>query len=319
MSNKRVYLVTGAAGFIGSRIMRRLIANGEEVHILIRKGTKLWRIEGMLDRVICHLSDLSDAGELTKIVDKVKPRVIYHLATYGAYPYQNEPDKIIHTNILGTWNLLKASAHIDCELFVNTGSSSEYGFKELPMKEADLLEPASYYAVTKSSQTLLCFHIAREEKRPIVTLRPFSVYGPYEEPTRFIPTLMKALHFKEKMNLVSPKISRDHIYVEDVVDICLMVDQLKQFAGEIFNVGTGIQSSIKDVVEAAVRVTGETADFKWGEMKPRTWDTHHWVADISKARQSLNWSPKVSLEKGLSLMWEWFKSNHSLYDLAGRR
>ena len=98
-----------------------------------------------------------------------------------------------------------------------------------------------------------------------------------------------------------------------------MVYQLKKFAGEIFNVGTGIQSSIKDVVEAAVRVIGETADFKWGEMKPRMWDTHHWVADISKARQSLNWSPKVSLEKGLSLMWEWFKSNHSLYDLAGRR
>jgi nucleoside-diphosphate-sugar epimerase len=120
------------------------------------------------------------------------------------------------------------------------------------------------------------------------------------------------------MNLVSPKISRDHIYVEDVVDLYLMVDQLKQFAGEIFNVGTGIQSSIKDVVEAAVRVTGEATDFRWGEMKPRMWDTNNWVADISKARRSLNWSPKVSLERGLSLMWEWFKSNHSLYELPGR-
>lgn len=318
MSDKRVYLVTGATGFIGSRIIDRLVANGEAVHIIIRKGAKLWRIEGMLERVTEHVSDLSDVGELRKIVEKVEPHIIYHLAAYGAYPFQNEPDKIIHTNILGTWNLLEASAHIDYELFVNTGSSSEYGFKELPMKEVDLLEPASYYAVTKSSQTLLCAHVARKGKRPMVTLRPFSVYGPYEEATRFIPTLMKALYFKEKMNLVSPKISHDHIYVEDVVDVFLMVDQLKRLAGEIFNVGTGIQSSVRDVVEAAVRVTGETADFRWGEMKPRTWDTNHWVADISKARQSLNWSPKVSLEKGLSLMWEWFKSNHSLYDRAGR-
>ena len=319
MSNKRVYLVTGATGFIGSQIVRRLIANGEEVHIIIRKAARLWRIEGMLDRVTCHLSDLSDLDELTKLVAEVKPRIIYHLATYGAYSYQNEPDKMIHTNILGTWNLLKASAHIDYELFVNTGTSSEYGFKELPMKETDLLQPASHYAVTKSSQTLLCLHVAREGKRPIVTLRPFSVYGPYEEPTRFVPTLMKALLLKEKLNLVSPTISHDHIYVEDVVDIYLMVDRLTQFAGDIFNVGTGIQSSIKDVAEVAARVTGETADFKWGEMKPRMWDTDNWVADISKARQSLNWSPKVSLEKGLSLMWEWFKSNHSLYDRAGRR
>lgn len=313
MAKKRIYLVTGGTGFIGSQLIRRLINNGEDVHIIVRKEARFWRIEDIRHKVTCHMSDLSDTDELRKIIEKIRPHVIYHLATYGAYPHQNEPDKIIKTNILGTWNLLKASSHIDYELFVNTGSSSEYGFKKFPMKETDLLEPVSYYAVTKASQTLLCFHIARNEKRPIVTLRPFSVYGPYEEPTRFIPTLIKALYFKEQMQLVSPEISRDHIYVEDLVDVYLMVDRLKNFAGEIFNIGTGIQSTIKDVVETAVRVTGETTDFKWGQMKPRLWDTTNWVADISKVRGLLDWSPKISLEKGLSLMWEWFKSNSSIY------
>jgi nucleoside-diphosphate-sugar epimerase len=297
------YLITGATGFIGSQIMRRLVDMGEEVHIITKKESNFWRIEGVIDRVTCHLSDLSDVGELAKIMNKVNPDVIHHLATYGAYPYQNEQDKIMYTNIFGTRNLLEACADVDYKLFVNTGSSSEYGFKELPMKETDLLDPMSYYAVTKSSQTQLCSYIAQMENKPIVTLRPFSVYGLYEEPTRFIPTLMKALYFNEGMNLVFPKISHDYIYVEDVVDIYLMVDQLRKFVGDIFNVGTGIQSSIKDVVDTAIEVTGETTDFKW-EMKCRPWDTYTWVADISKAKRLLNWSPRVSLRKGISLIWK---------------
>jgi nucleoside-diphosphate-sugar epimerase len=314
MPKKGVYLITGAAGFIGSCLLRKLVGNNAKAHVIVRKETSLWRIKDLLTKSTCHTSDLSDAEEIKKIVDKVKPTVIYHLATHGAYSYQNDPNRIIQTNILGTWNLLRATSHIDYDLFINTGSSSEYGFKRLPMKETDLLEPASYYAVTKCSQTLLCFHIAREEKRPIVTIRPFSVYGPYEEPKRFVPTLMRALRFKEKMSLVSPQISRDMIYIDDVVDAYLLVDRLKRFPGEIFNIGTGIQSSIKATVTTAVKVVGEDTDFKWGHMRPRDWDTTRWVADISKAKRLLKWSPKVGLKKGLVLTWEWFRSNHGLYN-----
>ncbi|MFA5392867.1 MAG: GDP-mannose 4,6-dehydratase [Candidatus Ratteibacteria bacterium] len=314
MSNKRVYLITGATGFIGSCLLRRLLDSNKKVHIILREEAKAWRIKDILNKVTCHISDLSDLQALEGIVAKIKPDIIYHLATYGAYPFQNEPDKIIRTNILGTWNLLRAVSNIKYELFINTGSSSEYGFKEVPMEETDLLEPASYYAVTKCSQTLLCFHIAREEKRPIVTIRPFSVYGPYEEPTRFIPTLMKALYYNEKMRLVSPEISRDYIYVDDVVNAYLRIDRLKNFAGEVFNIGTGVQSSINNAIEVAATVTGKTADFKWGEMKLRAWDTTKWVADISKARRLLGWSPEIDLKKGLSLTWKWFKTNRSLYN-----
>ncbi|OGX19181.1 MAG: hypothetical protein A3K83_04615 [Omnitrophica WOR_2 bacterium RBG_13_44_8b] len=182
------------------------------------------------------------------------------------------------------------------------------------MRETDILEPASYYAVSKCSQTLLCYHIARDEKKPIVTLRPFSVYGPYEEPGRFIPTLLEALYLREKMNLVSPEISRDHIYVDDMVNAYLLIDKLKKYGGEIFNIGTGIQYSIKQVVRAAVKVTGKTADFRWGKMKKRPWDTTNWVADISKARKFLVWAPRINLERGLGLAWKWFERNYNFYN-----
>jgi nucleoside-diphosphate-sugar epimerase len=129
-----------------------------------------------------------------------------------------------------------------------------------------------------------------------------------------MPTLMKALYFTKKMELVSPEISRDLIYVEDMVDAYLLTDQLKKYPGEVFNIGTGRQCSIKDVVETAVKVTGRAADFRWGKMKPRAWDTANWVADISKAGKLLNWHPAVKLEEGLSLMWEWSKANLPEYD-----
>ena len=181
------------------------------------------------------------------------------------------------------------------------------------MRETDILEPDSYYAVTKSAQTLLCSHVARQEKKPIVTIRPFSVYGPYEEPKRFIPTLMKSLLLNQEINLVSPNIARDQIYVNDVVDAYLKIDELVQNPGEYFNIGTGIQSTIREVIQKAIEVTGKTTKFNWGKMKSRDWDTNAWVADISKARRLLKWNPKVDLKKGLRKTWDWFKNNSHYY------
>jgi len=311
MKNK--FLITGASGFIGSVLLRKLIKEKQEVHLILRKESKTWRIDDLLNKVTIHYSDLSGVFELTTIIQTVKPNIIYHLATNGAYSYQKDANQIIETNILGTWNLLQACNTTSYDLFVNTGSSSEYGLKQFAMRETDIVEPASYYAVTKCAQTLLCSHIAKQEHRPIVTIRPFSVYGPYEEPKRFVPTLMKALMFNEEMSLVAPETARDQIYVDDMVDAYLKIDELKNNPGEYFNIGTGIQSTIKEVVDTAIKVTKKNAQFKWGTMKNRSWDTNNWVADISKARQLLNWTPKINLEQGLKLTWNWFQNNHKLY------
>ena len=310
---KNIYLITGASGFVGSCLLRKLVEKEARVHIILRKNSKTWRIKDISDKVNVHTGDLSKFNEVQQIVNKVRPTIIYHLASYGAYPYQKNVEKILKTNIFGTLNLLKAAADHQYKLFVNTGSSSEYGFKKKPMKEADLLEPASYYAVTKCTQTYLCSHMANESHKPIVTLRPFSVYGPYEEPSRLIPTLLKTLYVGEKMSLVSPHIARDLIHVNDMVDAYLKIKELQRYPGMVFNIGTGIQSTIKQIVKTAFKVTDKKITLEWGRMKPRSWDTTNWVADISLAKKLLSWEPKYNLSRGLYNTWEWFNSNHKFY------
>jgi nucleoside-diphosphate-sugar epimerase len=181
------------------------------------------------------------------------------------------------------------------------------------MKETDLLEPTSYYAVSKCTQTHLCFNMAKNFNKPIVTLRPFSVYGPYEEPSRFVPTLLKNLYLKEKISLTSPDTVRDFIYIEDMIKAYLKIDELTKNPGKCFNIGTGIQSSLKQVVEQAFKTTSRKVDLDWGKEKPRSWDTTHWVADISRAKKLLKWKPEHSLSQGLYKNWQWFKKNRDLY------
>lgn len=312
-STKKRFLITGASGFVGACLLRRLVENGQEVHVLLRRSARLWRITDLDGRFFAHECDLLDRDRVKQVIAEIQPAVIYHLAAYGAYSYQDDADQILKSNIDGTWNLLQACQTIDFELFVNTGSSSEYGFKKAPMKESDLLEPASYYAVAKAAQTLLCSHFARSQRRPVVTFRLFSVYGPYEEPTRLVPTLMKALHEGAPMKLVSPHIARDMIYVDDVVDAYLLIERLGGFTGEYFNIATGVQSSMSDIVQVSAQVSGRTTEFRWGSMEARSWDTDVWVAETGKARAQLDWVPRDNLSSGLKKTWDWFTKHWHLY------
>ena len=307
---KRV-LLTGAGGFVGAVLARRLLADGHEVHALVKSATTRWRLASIANDLRLVEVDLQDAEGVQRAASAIRPEVVYHLAAHGAYPFQTDPDGIIATNILGTWNLVKALARTDYEVFVNTGSSSEYGFKDFAMRENDLLEPNSYYAVAKCAQTLLCQHVARTEKRPITTFRLFSAYGPYEEPSRLVPTLIQRCLAGQDLSLVPPETARDFVYVDDVVDAFLCTDALAKLRGEIVNIGTGVQSTIRDVVEAIVEHTGARVELRWGAMQPRIWDSATWVADCTRAKTLLGWRAKTSLSHGLARTVAFFRSTGS--------
>lgn len=313
-NTNRTYLITGAAGFIGANICRKLVEEDAlHIHAFVNEKSSLWRINEITNKIHLHHIDLTNKRKVQEAVREIRPDIIYHLAAYGAYSSQNFDEKIIETNIIGSWNLLSSCAKFEYELFVNVGSSSEYGNKMSPMKETSLLEPDSMYAVTKSTQTNLCQYLAIKKNLPIVTFRLFSVYGPYEEPTRLIPNLIMAAVHKRSIDMVSPHTSRDFIYIDDVIDSFLMIDRLKKKKGEIFNIGTGIQTSLKELVDIVSKEIGYPLDARWEAMQPRTWDKNIWVSDITKARKLLQWEPKVLINQGIGKCITWFENHCSIY------
>ena len=311
---KRV-IITGGTGFVGANLVRRLLHDGHEVHLLVRPGYTWWRIESIQSDLHLHEVILGDEAGLTKVVGRIQPDWVFHLAVYGAYSSQTDLHQMIQTNINGLINLLKACTKSGFESFINTGSSSEYGSKYRPMSEDDLLEPNTYYGITKAAQTLFCQHWAREKTVPIVTLRLFSPYGYYEEPDRFIPTLINSCLGGKDLSLVSSETARDFIFIDDVVDSYLIAtSRVTDLSDQIINIGGGEQHTIKEVVSLALKITNTKVSAKWGAMPDRSFDTDIWQADISRAKRLLKWQPKFNLEGGLRKTVDWFKENRNEFN-----
>ena len=315
MKDHKKVLVTGATGFIGANLARRLISLGFNVNLILRARSNPWRIKDILSKVKIYEGDLRDQKTLNKLVNKIKPQIIYHLATYGSYPsFQKDLQQMIQTNIVGTANLLNTCSKVGFDLFVNTGTSSEYGIKNAPISETDLLEPNNDYGVTKATATLLCQSIAKRNNLPIATLRFFSAYGYYEEPFRLIPTVIRACLKNERLLLSSPNSVRDFCFVEDIVDAYLTVASVKNISGEIFNVSVGKQYTVGAVVDKIIELSQAKMKPEWDKMPKHQNEPKSWVADISKAEKFFKWKPKYSLNEGLKKTITWFQQNLHLYN-----
>lgn len=310
MGSIRRVMVTGAAGFVGANLARRLLREGCEVHLLVRRGYSSWRLEEIRADVRLHEVDLGDEEALTQVVGGIRPDWVFHLAAHGAYSWQTDLSRMAQTNILGTIHLVQACLKAGFEAFVNTGSSSEYGFKDHAPSETEWLEPNSYYAVTKASATLFCRHTAQSRGVRLPTLRLYSVYGPYEEPARLLPTLI-LLGLEGKLPpLAGPEIARDYVSVEDVSEAYLLAaTRPGPDPGAVYNVGTGVGTALSEVVEVARRLMGITAEPIWNSMPDRPWDTNIWVADNRKIQAELGWRPSREFEPGFRRMIDWFCEN----------
>jgi nucleoside-diphosphate-sugar epimerase len=309
MSNKRV-IITGASGFIGANLTRRLLKDGHEVYLLLRPQYNSWRIETIRTDVRIYEADLLDKENVVSVVNDIKPHWIFHLAAYGAYPQQVDLYAMVQTNIIGTINLVNACLKSGFEIFVNTSTSSEYGFKDHRPGENEILDPNSYYAFTKASAAMFCRYTAISQNVYIQTLRLYSVYGAFEEPTRFIPTLILNA-FKGKFPpLVSPTVARDFIYIEDVEEAYIKTATLsRQEPGAIYNVGTGVQMSIREVVEIVRKMFKIEKEPNWNSMPCRKWDSSIWVADNRKIRKIVDWKAKYDFQGGIHKTAEWFNNN----------
>ena len=307
--NSKSVMVTGGTGFVGANLVRRLVADGHQVHLLVRPEYNDWRIKDILPHLQIHTTNLVDADPLRSAVAAIRPEWVFHLAAYGAYSWQNDLQAAIQTNFIGTVNLVEACRAVGFEVFVNTGSSSEYGLKDHAPAETEQIDPNSYYAVTKASATLFCRYTANRHSLSIPTLRLYSVYGPYEDRDRLIPKMiLHGLH-GTLPPLADPEVARDFVYVKDVEEAYLfLASQPEGKAGEVHNLGTGVQTSLRNVVDVTCKLFNLSLEPQWGTMPNRGWDTTIWKADSTRLR-GIGWTPAYDFERGLRDTIRWFQDH----------
>jgi len=301
-------LITGATGFVGSNLTKKLVKRNYEVHILNEPNCDKKRLSEVLPKINQHTANLLEKEKLNNLIKEINPEIIFHLAAAGIFNGISAPEKeLIEVNFMGTINLINACNQIDYKCFVNTGSSSEYGPKDKPMKETDICQPTNLYAISKLAAVLYGNLTAKIKNKPIIGLRLFSPYGPFDNEKRLIPYVISKALKNEDILLADPNGTRDFIFIEDVVSAYLKsIDLASQFKGQIFNLGSGKQTFVSEIVKIISQITKTKSKIKWGQAKPRPWDTTNWQADISKISKSFIWKPEYSLKQGLEKTVLWF-------------
>jgi nucleoside-diphosphate-sugar epimerase len=308
---KRV-LVTGASGFIGSHIVRRLIRDGHAVSVLARPTSSWERLKDVAGSFTVIPVDITDAEALLPAMRALKPEWIFHMANAGLYGGASGTDaQVVRVNVLGLVNLLEALHEVPYEVFVNGASSAEYGPKHAPMKESDVCEPMSTYAVTKLAATSYATMVARLKGKPIVSTRFFSPYGPGDDERRLVPTLIRTM-LAGKEATVAPEAMRDYIYIDDAVDALVALAEHPDktaITGQIVNLGTGTGIRARQVVDVVAAATAVVPKVTWNNTQLRYWDSSVWQADMTKTFSLTSWRPKTSFEQGVAATVSWIRNN----------
>lgn len=308
MASERI-LITGANGFVGANITRRFYDIGVDVIPAIRPSGEKWRIE---DLPLSPLElDVTDIESVRETIRKTKPTHIVNLATYGVYRDQKNTELIYKTNVLGITNILEVSKDLPIDMVINTGSVFEYGSVPGQVMENVRGDIRGPYDEAKMTSTDVASKYYKEFGLPVVTLRLFTAYGPYEDSRRLVAsTILKALGDQEI--IISPNAVRDFVYINDIADAYWKTIFQKTVSGEIINIGSGQKGTVGEVVQSIIDITGSKSTVLTNDSFAPTNDSCCW-ANIDKARKLIDWSPHRSIEEGLQETIEWYKTNTTKY------
>lgn len=301
---KEKYLVTGAAGFVGANLVRRLREENRAVVAAVRDGSNLWRLEGVSGIDLVR-TDICDSAAVKELLITYRPSHIFHLATYGVYRHQRDPEVIFNTNVVGTFNLLNSAKNIELDAFVNTGSVYEYANRPGPQVESVTGIPRNTYDAAKLASTIMAQAYAAEFHLPVMTLRLFTTYGPYEDQSRLVSSVTDRLLLGERPIIASQAI-RDFVYIDDVIQAYLQAVANGK-PGEVYNIGSGQGTSVGNLVSQICQVVGTKIEPIESHNYLPDNDSQCW-ADITKATSQLDWLPNTSLSTGLPKTIEWYKN-----------
>ncbi|MDD5489274.1 MAG: NAD-dependent epimerase/dehydratase family protein [Candidatus Moranbacteria bacterium] len=301
-------LIVGASGFIGSKFFFNLSRYRDDVYACSRNAKQSWRLSAAESSRLINL-DILNFDSLKNAIGRLKPQTIFNLSAYGAYSRQTDTEKIHQTNYIGTLNLIRALMETGCSAFVQAGTSSEYGLNCAGPDENDTLSPNSDYAVSKVGASYLVKYYGTILNFPCVNLRLYSVYGPWEERDRLIPTLISNGLQGKYPNLVNKDISRDFVYVDDCLNafVKAALNACKTNPGISLNIASGIKTTLENVAKTAQKIFGIQNEPVFGSMANRKWDLVDWYGNPDFAEKIMGWKYKTSFEEGLRSNVEWEK------------
>ncbi len=322
--NKKI-LVTGADGFIGSHLTEELLSLGCTVRAFVLYNS--YNSWGWLDNTPSLFQDNlevfpGDIRDSQRVQEAVKGcHVVIHLAALVAIPYSYQsPETYVETNIKGTLNILQACRNLGVEKVVHTSTSEVYGTARfVPINEEHPLSAQSPYAATKIAADQLAMAFYHSFETPVAIIRPFNTYGPRQSARAVIPTVITQIATGERtIKLGSLRPTRDFSYVEDTAKGLICGAQADAAVGEVINLGTGYELTIKDLVEdiaslmeAEVKIQSEAE-----RIRPVNSEVERLLSDNSKAKRLLDWEPTYAgpegLKKGLAKTINWFSQSDNL-------
>ena len=329
--SKLTYLVTGAAGFIGSALVIKLLKKGEKVvgidnlnnyYDQSLKNARLENINKISESIKAdwrfYKCDLENLVQLKEIGKRHNIKIVINLAAQAGVRYSiDNPSLYVRSNLVGFSNILEFCKLFDVENFIYASSSSVYGGnQELPFKEEQNVDkPISFYAATKKSNELMAYAYSHLFKIPSIGLRFFTVYGPWGRPDMAPMIFTKAILNKEKINLFNEgKMQRDFTFIDDVVEgivrcaakpIKINCKDSNSAPHRIFNIGNNQPVNLISFVELLEKELGFKTSKNFLPLQPGDVISTH--ADITKLDNWIGFTPRISLKEGIKEFVKWYK------------
>ena len=298
---RKIALVTGGAGFVGSNLVQRLLdqnwmvlsydnfLNGKR-EFLTPDNSNLKILKG----------DIRDRDKLKSIMDKFHPQVVFHLAALHFIPYCNSnPYETILVNVAGTESVLEACENSSVKKFIYASTAAVYGISDKANLELDFPKPMDIYGITKNCGEHLVHLFYEKTNIPSVAARLFNIYGPHETNPHIIPEILNQVNLDKKVYLGNLAPKRDYIYVGDVVKALMMIENNFHTGFDVFNVGTGKEYSVKELVEIIGGLLNEDISIEVDKNRVRQQERMHLVADVQKIKNVIGWESEESIETGL--------------------
>ena len=314
---KRNILITGGAGFIGSHLVDRLLAEGDWRITVIDDLNDFYSPEIKRVNIAGHLTDpdyrlveadIRDTEALAKVFANAGFDVIVHLAARaGVRPSLSQPRLYFETNVTGTLNLLELARIHQVKQFVFASSSSVYGINcKMPFSEDDRIhQPISPYAATKAAGELLCHTYSHLHGIRTIGLRFFTVYGARQRPDLAIHKFAKLISEDKPIQMFGDGTTRrDYTYIDDIMQGVRASIDYDASMHEVFNLGESQTIELRELISLLEQALGKTAIIDHQPMQPG--DVPCTFADIAKARKLLNYDPSTKIADGIPKFVDWF-------------